>query len=148
MPPATYENAPSGTSHRRSRAILAVWVIGFLIGTTTHIVDLVGSGLQTYAEFPTALRLFWISLTVLDPITVVLLFLRQRTGIVLALIVILADIAVNWTVFLTISGNPLFGVVNQTVFAAFLLVTTPTIWRSFRGRGDGRADPESSSQET
>lgn len=144
----TYDNTPPETTHRRWRTILAAWVIGFLIGTTTHIADLVAGGLQTYAEFPTPLRLFWISLTVLDPITVALLLLRQRTGIVLALIVILTDIAVNWTVFLTIAGNPLFGVVNQTVFAAFLLVTTPTLWRSFRGGGDGRPDRESSSEET
>lgn len=128
---ACHERASNGL-HRRSRAILVVWVIGFLIGTTTHILDLAAGGFETYAEFPTFLRLFWVSLTVLDPITVVLLLLRRRAGVILALGVILADIAVNWTVFLTISGNPLFGVVNQTAFAVFLLATAPTLWRSFR----------------
>jgi len=32
---------------------------------------------------------------------------------------------VNWTVFFTIGGNPLFGVVNHTLFAIFLLATAP-----------------------
>ncbi len=136
VPPTTYATTRSA-SPRRSRAILILWVIGFLIGTATHILDLVEGGFETYAEFPTALRLFWVSLVVLDPITVVLLLLHRRVGIVLALTVILADIAVNWTVFVTVSGNPLFGVVNQTVFAAFLLATTPMLWRSFRTRREG-----------
>lgn len=76
--------------------------------------------------------MFWISLTVLDPITAALLVMRRRAGIVLALVVILTDIAVNWTVYLTIAGNPLFGVVNQTLFAIVLVVTTPTLWRWFQ----------------
>ena len=53
----------------------------------------------------------------LDPLAVLLLLLRKRAGIVLGLLIILADITVNWTVLLTIGGNPLFGVVNQTLFA-------------------------------
>lgn len=76
--------------------------------------------------------MFWVSLTILHPLTVLLLLFRKRAGVVVALVVILADIAVHWTVFLTIGGNPLFGVVNQTIFAVFLLITTPTLWRSFR----------------
>lgn len=119
------------TPHRLRIAILAVWIAGFLIGTTTHVLDLMAGGLETYAEFPTALRLFWASLTIIDPITAAFLALRRRAGIVLALIVILADITVNWTVFATIGGNPLFGVVNQTVFAVILLTTAPILWRWF-----------------
>lgn len=126
--------------------ILVVWIVGFLIGTTTHVLDLVAGGLETYAEFPTALRLFWVSLTVIDPITAALLALRRRAGIVLALIVILADIAVNWTVFATVGGNPLFGVVNQTVFAAILLATAPILWRWFPTPSSAAADQQSSSQ--
>ena len=137
---------PQKTSHRLRTVILVVWIVGFLIGTTTHVLDLVAGGLETYAEFPTALRLFWVSLTVIDPITAALLALRRRAGIVLALIVILADIAVNWTVFATVGGNPLFGVVNQTVFAAILLATAPILWRWFGTPSSAAADQQSSSQ--
>nr|WP_300146794.1 hypothetical protein [Propionicimonas sp.] len=137
---------PQKTSHRLRTVILVVWIVGFLIGTTTHVLDLVAGGLETYAEFPTALRLFWVSLTVIDPITAALLALRRRAGIVLALIVILADIAVNWTVFATVGGNPLFGVVNQTVFAAILLATAPILWRWFPTPSSAAADQQSSSQ--
>ncbi|WP_345215563.1 hypothetical protein [Georgenia halophila] len=124
---------------------MVVWIVGFLIGTTTHILDLVAGGLGTYAEVPTPLRLFWVSLTVIDPVTAALLALRRRAGIVLALIVILVDIAVNWTVFATVGGHPLFGVVNQTLFAAILLVTAPILWRWFPTPSTAPADQQSSS---
>lgn len=133
-PPASiyHEQVTQTTTRRLRMAILVVWVVGFLVGTTSHIIDLIAGGAETYAAFPTGLRVFWISLTVLDPITAALLVMRRRAGIVLALVVILTDIAVNWTVYLTIAGNPLFGVVNQTLFAIVLVVTTPTLWRWFQ----------------
>lgn len=76
----------------------------------------------------------WDSLTVLDPVTVVLLALHRPSGVVLALVVILTDIAVNWTVFVIIGGFPLFAVVNQTLFAVLLLTTAPMLRRGFRAR--------------
>lgn len=113
--------------------ILVVWITGFLIGTVTHVLDLIAGGGDTYAEFPLPLRLFWVSLTILDPITAMLLALRHRAGIVFGVVIIWADIAVNWTVFATLGGNPLFGVVNQTLFAAVLLATAKPLWNWFAG---------------
>lgn len=127
------------TPHRFHTAILVVWIVGFLIGTATHVLDLLAGGFDTYAEFPTAVRLFWVSLTILDPITVVLLALRRLAGVILALAVILVDIAVNWTVFVTLAGFPLFAVVNQTLFAVVLLTTAPMLWRGFRTRSEATA---------
>ena len=114
---------------RFGRAVQLVWIAGFLVGTTTHVIDLVAGGASTYEGFPTALRVFWMSLTLVDPLAVVLLLLRQRAGIVLGLAIILADIAVNWTVFATIGGLSIFGVVNQTAFAVFLVATSAPLWR-------------------
>ncbi len=131
------------TADRLRLAIQIVWIAGFLIGTASHVLDLIAGGADTYGESPTALRVFWLSLTALDPLTVLLLMLRKRAGIILGLVVLLADIAVNWTVLFTIGGNPLFGVVNQTVFAVFLLATAPALWRWFRSATEqGRRPPE------
>ena len=49
-------------------------------------------------------------------------------------------------VFATVGGNPLFGVVNQTVFAAILLATAPILWRWFPTPSSAAADQQSSSQ--
>lgn len=37
---------------------MVVWMVGFLIGTATHVLDLLAGGYGTYAEFPTVVRLF------------------------------------------------------------------------------------------
>ena len=111
------------------RIIQIAWVAGFLVGTSTHLLDLIAGGLDTYGGFPTGLRVYWISLTVLDPLTVLLLLLRRRAGVVLGLAVILSDIAVNWTVFFTIGGHALFGVMSQSAFAILLVTTAALLWR-------------------
>lgn len=116
-------------AHRAGRVIQAVWIAGFLVGTTTHVIDLILGGSGTYDEFPAGLRAFWVSLTVLDPLTVVLLLLRKRAGVVLGLAIILVDIAVNWTVFVTTDNLGVFGVINQTLFAVVLLLTARPLWR-------------------
>ena len=105
-----------------------LWVIGFLIGTTTHTADLIVGGLDVYGGFPPGVRLFWVTLTVLDPITAVLIILRRRSGIVLGIAVIVADIAVNWTVFVLLGGLSWFGVINQSLFAVLIVVTARPLW--------------------
>lgn len=121
---------------RGAQVARLVWILGYLVGTTTHIVDLILGGSGTYEGFPVGVRVFWVSLTVLDPLIVVLLLLRRRAGIVLGAVVILLDIAVNWTVFAAVGGLSPFGAINQTLFAVFVIATTPILWRSFSDQTD------------
>ncbi|MCS5714599.1 hypothetical protein NVV95_08540 [Herbiconiux sp. CPCC 205716] len=44
---------------------------------------------------------------------------------------IVADIAVNWTVFFVVGGLSLFGVSSQSLFAVLILVTARPLWRWF-----------------
>jgi len=113
---------------RGIRVIQLVWIAGFLVGTTTHVVDLALAGIDVYAHFPPATRLFWVSLTVLDPLTALLIALRNRAGVVLGVLVMLADVAVNWTVFATTDDFGLPGLVNQSLFCAFVLLTARPLW--------------------
>ena len=117
------------TFSRLGRIIQVGWIAGFLVGTITHVLDLADGGVDTYGEFPPALRVFWISLTLLDPLAALLVVLKRRAGIALGLAIIVSDIAVNWTVFFTIGGHSLFGVVTQSSFAVFLLSTAVPLWR-------------------
>ena len=118
-------------SARALRVFQVVWVLGFLVGTTTHTADLIVGGVNAYSDFPLGVRLFWVSLTVLDPATAALIIFRRRSGIVLGIAVMIADIAVNWTVFATVGGLSLFGVVSQSLFAVLILVTSRPLWRWF-----------------
>jgi hypothetical protein len=118
-------------SARALRVFQVAWVLGFLVGTTTHTADLIVGGVNAYSGFPLGVRLFWASLTILDPATAALIIFRRRSGIVLGIAVIVADIAVNWTVFALVGGLSLFGVISQSLFAVLILVTARPLWRWF-----------------
>jgi hypothetical protein len=118
-------------SARALRVFQVLWVLGFLVGTTTHTADLIVGGVNAYSDFPLGVRLFWVALTLLDPATAALIIFRRRSGIVLGIAVIVADIAVNWTVFALVGGLSLFGVISQSLFAVLILVTARALWRWF-----------------
>ncbi|MBF4634577.1 hypothetical protein ITJ38_09210 [Agreia pratensis] len=118
-------------SARSLRAFQAAWVIGFLVGTTTHTADLIFGGLDVYSGFPLGVRLFWVTLTLLDPLTAALIIFRRRFGVALGVAVIIADIAVNWTVFVVIGGLSVFGVVSQSLFAVIIIGTARALWSWF-----------------
>ncbi|OUE24153.1 hypothetical protein [Clavibacter michiganensis] len=119
---------------RAPRVVRVLWIAGFGIGigTATHVLDLAIGGADVYAGFPAALRAFWISLTVLDPLVILLLARRRRAGVALGIAVILADIAVNWTVLATVGGIPAWGAVDQTLFAILVVATAPALLRWWR----------------
>ncbi|MFT2749893.1 hypothetical protein ACMT9U_09965 [Clavibacter sp. Sh2036] len=112
---------------RGPRLVRALWITGFAIGTVSHVLDLATAGLDVYAGHPLPLRAFWVSLTVLDPLIIALLALRRPAGVGLGIAVILADIAVNWSVIATTGGIPAWGAVDQTLFAILVLSTAPVL---------------------
>lgn len=118
-----------------TRLIIAVWAIGFAFGTTTHTIDLVSRGFAAYEGFPEPVRWFWVSLTVLDPLVVALLLLRRRVAVPLGVVVMLADIAVNWTAFGAVGRLSLFGLVCQSVFAAWVFATARHLWAALGRQG-------------
>jgi len=116
---------------RRVTVIRVLWVVGFLVGTTTHVTDLVLGGTDVYASFPTAARLYWVSLTLFDPLTIVLVILRLRAGVLLAVVIMVSDVALN-SVMVATHGLAVFGLVNQILFALLVLATAPLLWRYSR----------------
>ena len=131
LPPTAY-NCGVRLS-QRTRVIVALWAVGFIVGTTTHTIDLVTGGLNVYAGFPEPVRWFWISLTVIDPLVVLLILFRSRAAAPAAVLVMLADLAVNWTVFSTVGGLSLFGVLTQSAFGLFVFCTAAHVCREHRG---------------
>ena len=84
--------APSSDGVAR---VLAVWVAGFSIGTIFHVIELLTQGSAVYGNMPDFVRVFWVSLTIVDPLVVILILLRLRAGIVLGGTVMVADVAVK-----------------------------------------------------
>ena len=76
-------------------ALKAIWTIGFLIGTTTHSLDLLNNGWLPYEFRPLPWNIYWTSLTFLDPLAAALIWIRLRPAIVLGVAIMASNIAVN-----------------------------------------------------
>jgi hypothetical protein len=68
-------------------------------------------------------RLFWSSLTLLDPLAVVLLFLRPRLGLALASAIIVSDVAHNSWILHHFGRAPDAAYWAQVAFLVFLFAT-------------------------
>ena len=77
---------------------------------------------------------YWTSLTVFDPLAVFLLIFAPRKGLLLALVIMLSDVAINSGVTYTDlpPASPYavdYGVQLQTAFLGFVLGSIPFLWR-------------------
>lgn len=82
-----------------------------------------GSGISTVS------RLYWSSLTLLDPLAAVLMFIRPRQGLVLALVIIVSDVAHNSWMLHSSSSAPNWAYWCQVAFLVFLSATIRAAWR-------------------
>jgi hypothetical protein len=122
-----------------ARWMLAVYLIGFADGTAAHARDLARAGFHAYSGFPQVpLRVFFISLVLLDPLVMVLAALVLPAGIWLAGVVMVLDVTANavgnWS---RIQRDPAWpftasGLLLITVFAVFVLATAPAMLRVTR----------------
>ncbi|HEX8327905.1 MAG TPA: hypothetical protein VF629_10215 [Hymenobacter sp.] len=132
-------NLPVSAYPRAVKMIFAVYSIGFLVGTYTHSADLLERGLLAH-PVPLVIGVFWNVLTLLDPLTVVLLWWRPTLGIRLALAIMVADICVNTHVYLAgYFGPPVPGMVwvdlfLQALFGLFIFVTAPLAYQLLRAK--------------
>ncbi|GHG12848.1 hypothetical protein [Streptomyces zaomyceticus] len=105
---------------------------GLLVGTVTHVTDLLHHGLQAYDWAPRWLNLYWSSLALLDPLAAVLLIRRRRRGADLACVVLATDLIANWYAIYGIQGSGIAdqpGLQRLVAFAVLVLGTAPFVRR-------------------
>lgn len=104
--------------------------LGFLVGTYTHVADLVRHGFLA-APVPLGIGIFWNVLTLLDPLVVALLWWWPKAGIGLAVAIMVVDVGINTVVYLAgYFGPPTPHMVpltlfDQALFGLFVLLTAP-----------------------
>ncbi|WP_245692003.1 hypothetical protein [Geodermatophilus telluris] len=104
-------------------------------GTAVHVVQLVLGGDDPYPGLPGWLSGYFVSLTLLDPLAGVLLWLRRRSGVVLTVGVLVSDAAANaWADYaLDPAAGVTVGRVGQavvTVLALAAVAAAPLLWRA------------------
>jgi len=72
---------------------------------------------------------FWTSLTLLDPLIAILLFLKPKPAAIMLVILMVSDVAHNtWAI--RKYGGEVGGVINQSIFLIFILLTISFVWRA------------------
>ena len=130
----------SGRRYRAERGALAVYVLCFGYGAFTHAADFLRFGWWPYRFGLPAMNLFWNMLVLLDAAVVALLLLGyRRAGLVLALLVIGSDVAINSYAWFGL-GHERFrtGVPVQALVLGFVLGSMPFLWRPATTGGDTR----------
>lgn len=111
------------------RVVLLLWCLGFAVGTATHLTDILLRGVFAYTYAPLWMNAFWTSLTVLDPLVVLLLIVARRAGIVLGVAVMVADLAINtYAGTLPSMSAASYQLVLQWIFGLFVLITAGRLW--------------------
>jgi hypothetical protein len=126
---ARWDGAP-----RPAQVAAAVLVLVLAYGTVVH-VQLAAAGGIPHPDLPGWLRAYFVSLTLLDPLAAGLVLLRRRSGVVLAVTVLVSDAAANgWANHvLDPASGVTAGRVGQavvTLLALALLAVTPALWRA------------------
>lgn len=110
--------------------ILGAYLAGFGAATYFHASDVIRRGLFPYVLAPRPMNVFWTSLTLLDPLVIVLLVTgRRRLGLGLAALVMAADVAVNCYAFFGIGYSDFTrSLLMQTGFLGFVTGSLPFLW--------------------
>lgn len=114
-----------------------IWVcviaaVLLFVGASAHVTDFLRHGLHPYGWAPGWLNLYWTSLALFDTLAAMFLIRGKRLGTDLACVIMATDLAANWYAAYGIQHSSLAaqpGLQRLTVFAAFVLGTTPFIRR-------------------
>lgn len=121
---------------RRVTWIRVVYALCLAGATINHMRAVLTYGWLRH-DVPMATAIYWSSLTLLDPVAALLLFIRPRVGVGLTVAIILSDVAHNlWfraahplsTSFIKDVTSSFF-MMSQIAFLVFVTFTAPLVWR-------------------
>ena len=124
------------------RLIFALYIFGLAYGTRNHIIDICNDGFLGYTYVPLPINIYWTSLTVLDPLAIILLLFSSFSGMLLSVFIMATDIAVNVSVALYFyfkTGTfTLDRLLLQVAFGIFVFVTVPIAWERIKRYREAR----------
>ncbi len=113
------------------KIIILIYIASFIGATYNHIMDIVRGGFLPYNKFPIYLNIYWTSLTLLDPLSIVLLLINIRVGLISYFLVIFSDVVINASVNLIFTqGKDFFNIffICQFTFLVFVIITFKKMW--------------------
>ncbi len=122
-----------GKFNSKKLIITGVYLLGFLVGVVSHLYDIYIHGFLGYTFAPFLLNVYWTLLTLFDAAVIILLLTKFRTGVILAIVVMVTDILVNlgfgiYYYFIT-NKFIMWGLLTQIPFGVFIYVTAKYLLR-------------------
>ena len=122
---------------RAGLIVRIVYALCLAVATANHVRAIAGHGLlPDHIHWPSAA--YWASLTLIDPLAVVLLFARPRAGIALTAAIIVTNVAHNLgygahyrpeaSLLELATADPF--ILSQIAFLVFVAATAPIAWRA------------------
>jgi len=111
------------------RFLLYMYVVGFMVGVTTHTIDLIKGGFLPYDHVPLWKNIYWTSLTLLDFAVCVILMIKINWGLILANLILISDVLINTSLLTLFNG---YKIAMQITFCLFVMITTPLIFNDLR----------------
>lgn len=118
------------------KLFFVIYMLCFLWGTKNHVLDIWNAGFLPYTYAPLAFNIYWTSLTLLDPLAIILLCRFPYHGMALAVLIMLSDIAVNLYATYSFLNTDIFSdgsLQLQILFGIFLFLTVPIAWKRAAG---------------
>ncbi|MFF0153409.1 hypothetical protein [Micromonospora sp. NPDC005203] len=122
------------------RLVVSVAVLVFAYGGLVHVVQLLVPTLRPQLALPGWLTVYFVSLTLWDPVAALLLAARRVEGLALGCAVLVTDAAANW--YANYVLDPAVGItpgrIGQaviTALAVILVALTPWLGRWFAAAG-------------
>jgi hypothetical protein len=106
-----------------------MYIIGFLVGFTTHTIDLINGGFLPYNQVPLWKNIYWTSLTVLDLAVCIIMLIKIKWGLIIANLIMISDVLINTRLLTIFSG---YKIGMQIVFCLFVMLTTPLIFKELK----------------
>ncbi len=117
---------------RFSLALRITYAVCLLCATATHVMTHVRFGVLLGRlpsdAYPVFTRMYWSSLTLLDPISALLLFMRPRWGVLLTACIIVSDVAHNTWLLHRFGAHGDFMYWCQVGFLILVAATAKTVW--------------------
>ena len=118
------------------KVIFTIYIIAFLIGTITHIIDIINFGFLGYPNSPMLLNIYWTSLTFFDPLAVLLLIFYPFMGLIFSGVIMISNVGVNMSRALFYyfkEGYPIgYKEICQLLFLIFLFFTIKYCWKKIK----------------
>ena len=125
-------------SRQASFVVRAIYAICLLGATCTHVAMLSRHGvLWDYGGVHLLTRVYWTSLTALDPLAALLLFARPRVGLILTVLIIGSDVLHNTLVGIPPPLNVMY--LSQVAFLLFVASTCYGAWRGLPSQSHDEA---------